>query len=212
MRRAKVAEEVDELRAIGNIVDVGQMLRNVYRKRSGQILVESTQGWGLSLNGPFYPTCTSRDITPAQALSDAGLPSNFMHSVIMVMRTFPIRVAGPSGEMGEEVTWDALSAQTGGYIKPERTTVTKRIRRIAKWNPAYIRMATDACNPDAIAISFFDYLRPDLANKNQLDMAAVDEITMMESDADTKALWVSTGFQNWIPTVPVVEAEKKAGW
>lgn len=194
LRRARVAKEVPELaRYIG---DVGEILREQIRGGETAVVIESTQGWGLSLNGPFYPTCTSRDITPAQVLNDSGIPSNVPHAIVLVMRTYPIRVAGPSGEMGEEITWDELSKQTGGYVKPETTTVTKRIRRVAKWNPEYARMAVEATNADAIALSFFDYVRPDLASQTTIqDAAALVEIGKMEHEAGAPVMWVCTGFQ-----------------
>jgi adenylosuccinate synthase len=196
MRRATVAKNVEILQSY--IGDVGKELRKQYRDRNTAIVVESTQGWGLSLNGPFYPTATSRDITPPQVLNDVGLTNNVNYVTIAVMRTFPIRVAGPSGYMGEEVTWDELAAQTGGYIQPERTTVTKRIRRIAKWNPELVEAMVEACEPDAIALSFFDYLRPDLHNSQILDAAAEEQIAKLEKDVATPIVYVSTGFQNWV--------------
>jgi len=199
MRRAKVAKDVEELKQY--IGDVGAELREQVRGGRTTVLIESTQGWGLSLNGSFYPTCTSRDINPGQVLSDSGLPSNFQHSVVLIMRTFPIRVAGPSGPMSEEVTWEQLAEQSGGYIKPEKTTVTKRIRRIAKWNPELARMAVEATNADAIVLTFFDYVRPDLANAAALDADALNTIYQFEQDAGAPILFVSTGFQRIVPLV-----------
>jgi len=198
MRKALVASGVSELTPY--LADVGAILRDKIRSKDTAVIVESTQGWGLSLNSSFYPTVTSRDITPAQVLNDAGIPSNYPHGVILVMRTYPIRVAGPSGDMvGAELTWEQLSAGTNGYIKPERTTVTNRVRRIARWSDNFALKAIDACNPDAIALSFFDYLRPDLASKN-LDRKAEDFIEDLGGRLNTPVLWASTGFQEWIPT------------
>jgi len=197
MRRAKVFKELEEFKDY--VADVGAILRAQVRAKDTAVLVESTQGVMLSLNGPQYPFTTSRDIVPGQVLADAGLPSNFPHSVILVMRTYPIRVAGNSGDIGQEVTWEQLSEQSGGYIQPERTTVTKRIRRIAKWNPDWARYAVEITNADAIILSFFDYERPDLANKNILDSDAMEQIKKFEKDAGAPILWVSTGFQNIIP-------------
>jgi adenylosuccinate synthase len=48
--------------------------------------------------------------------------------VWVVFRTRPIRVAGPSGPLPGETTWDALGLQ------PEYTTVTGNLRRVGAWD------------------------------------------------------------------------------
>lgn len=164
-----------------------------------RIFIESTQGFGLSLmRSGFYPYVTSRDITPAQALNDAGIPSQAPHRVIMVMRTFPIRVAGPSGPMSDETDWETLNRESGGYIQPEQTTVTLKTRRVGRWDPALAKRASMALHPDAVALTFFDYVRPDLANRSYLDADAFRRIAEYEKDCMAPVVWVSTGFQNLV--------------
>ncbi len=58
-----------------------------------QVIVEGTQGFGLSLyHTEFYPYATSRDTTASAFLSEVGLSPLSVTSVIMVIRTYPIRV------------------------------------------------------------------------------------------------------------------------
>lgn len=197
MRTGQLARDIPALAPY--LRPVSPLASDAFR-RGEHVLVETTQGWGLSLTrSGFYPFATSRDITPAQALNDAGIPSQVPHDVIMVCRTYPIRVAGNSGPMHKEITWEDLSRKTGGYVQPERTTVTNKIRRIGEWDS---ELVTEACKhvvPAAIALTFFDYVRPDLAGQSVLDADAFRLIRQYEKDLTTSIQWVSTGFQNVVP-------------
>ncbi len=98
------------------------------------VLLEGSQGWGLSVYGPYFPFCTSRDTSVAGIVSAAQLPLQHIRDVYGVYRTFPIRVAGNSGPLTEELTWDKV-AEISGYQKlQEITTVTKRVRRVGAFD------------------------------------------------------------------------------
>lgn len=124
------------------------------------VLLEGTQGAGLSLiHGP-WPFVTNHDTNAAQFAADVGLPPRFVNRCLLVVRTFPIRVAGNSGPMGTELTWEEMSKRVGKAVT-EQTTVTKKTRRIAEWNEPLV---VDACTlnaPTSIAVSFLDYLAPE---------------------------------------------------
>lgn len=97
------------------------------------VILEATQGYGLGLHAGYYPKCTSRDIRAIDVLAEAGI-SPWQHGVDKVIvwvifRPFPIRVAGDSGPLKGETTWEALD------LEPEYTTVTQKIRRVGKWDP-----------------------------------------------------------------------------
>lgn len=126
------------------------------------VLVESTQGYLLSLTRGEYPHVTSTDITPLAVLNDAGLdywPAGAR--VVGVARTYPIRIAGNSGPLPGEISWEELSRITGGYVKPERTSVTKKIRRVARPDPALMERVFSATRPDIVVATFADYLVPE---------------------------------------------------
>lgn len=131
------------------------------------IQLEGTQGYMLSLNaGRFYPYCTSRDCGPEAIAAQCGLSLRTAMNtrVICVMRTYPIRVGGDSGPMGEEISWSVMSQLTNGYVTtPETTTVTGRQRRIAMWSDEIARRVGAETRPTEIALTFADYLIPDLA-------------------------------------------------
>jgi len=119
-------------------------------------LMETAQGVSLGINAGFYPHCTSRDISPSQALSDARLHPCHLGRVYLSLRTYPIRVGGPSGPFypdSTETSWEALGQPA------ERTTVTQRIRRVATFSAQQLRDALKLCRPDVVFLNFYNYVR-----------------------------------------------------
>ena len=121
------------------------------------ILIEGTQGSGLSLLHGHYPYVTSIDTNAAQMLAEVGLAPSRITDVLLVVRTYPIRVAGNSGYMKDEITWQELSDLMGKKLE-EKTTVTKKVRRIAKWDGDLFEQSCLLNNPTQIALMFADYL------------------------------------------------------
>ena len=137
-----------------------------WQDRGISILVEGTQGSALSLLHSYWPYCTSIDTNAAGIISEVGIAPSRVTDVLMVCRTFPIRVHGNSGPMQNEITWDELNdhiAACGGVsIDPERTTVTKKIRRIAEWDDELFKQSCILNAPTEIALTFCDYIDPKL--------------------------------------------------
>ena len=130
------------------------------------IMIEGTQGSALSLLHSHWPYCTSIDTNAAGIISEVGIAPTRVTDVLMVCRTYPIRVAGNSGPMQNEITWDELNrriTEAGGIpINPEKTTVTKKTRRIAEWDDKLFETALILNCPTEIAITFADYIDPSL--------------------------------------------------
>lgn len=130
------------------------------------ILIEGTQGSGLSLLHSHWPYCTSIDTNAAGIISEVGIAPSRVTDVILVCRTYPIRVHGNSGPMRNEISWDelneAITAKGGMPILPERTTVTKKTRRIAGWDKDLLTRSVVLNNPTEYALTFADYIDPKL--------------------------------------------------
>lgn len=125
-------------------------------------LLEGTQGTGLSLTTGFFPYTTSRNTTAAGLCADAGVAPNEVGRVILVCRTYPIRVAGNSGPFHEgsrEIRWDDIEVD----FESERTTVTKKVRRVATFSLDQVQEAVYLNGATEIALTFCDYLEPNLA-------------------------------------------------
>jgi adenylosuccinate synthase len=137
----------------------------------GNVIVEGTQGFALSLlHGQDYPFVTSRDTTAAGFAAEVGLSPRLIDNIVMVVRTFPIRVSGPSGPFAEEISWDEIATISGAPESlPEYTSVTKRLRRVARFDLEAVKLACNYNRPTSLAVMGFD--RIDYANARITEVA-----------------------------------------
>src|SRR3989338_7026846 len=120
------------------IVDVAEMI-NQGIDEGKNLLIEGTQGFGLSLYHGIYPFVTSRDTNASNFLAEAGISPLLASEIILVIRTYPIRVAGNSGPLPNEITWKELSNRIGKEV--EETTTVKKIRRVAEFDIEIVKKA-----------------------------------------------------------------------
>ena len=149
-KNTTLAKDIDILKPY--VVDAKKYLRS--KIQEGQkVIIEGTQGFGLSLlHSPHYPYTTSRDTTASAFLAETGLSPFDVEDIIMAIRTFPIRVEGNSGTLENEISWDELGQE------PELSSVTKKIRRIARFDSEIVKMAIDANRPSKIILNHVDYV------------------------------------------------------
>lgn len=106
------------------------------------IFVEGTQGYGLGVHTDYYPYTTSGDCRAIDFLAQAGLSPWAANvdkvDVWLVARTRPIRVAGNSGPLYKETTWEAEG------LEKELTTVTQKVRRVGSWDHRIVNAAIAA--------------------------------------------------------------------
>jgi adenylosuccinate synthase len=126
-----------------------------------KVLIEGTQGFGLSLyHSVHYPKTTARDTSAAGFLSEVGLSPLSATEIVAVFRTFPIRVAGlQAGPLKDEIDWDTLQRESGypSAIR-EYTSVTNKVRRVARFDWDLARHTVDRNRPTRIAVMGLDYL------------------------------------------------------
>lgn len=173
--------------------DVAELLANA----ESPILLEGTQGFGLSLTHGHWPYVTSHDTTAAQLATDCGL--GYVSDVLLVARTMPIRVAGNSGPLAGETTWEALSLQLGWEVQ-ERTTVTGRIRRIGTWDQELFRRAQMINDASMVALTFCDYLDPAMRGRTALTTPKIEEFiknTIEVPSIPCTAVMLGTGGDNF---------------
>jgi adenylosuccinate synthase len=144
--------------------------------RGGLVQIEGAQGYALGQHAGHYPRCTSSDTRAVDFAAMAGI-SPWASCIAglevwVVFRTFPIRVAGDSGNMRNEIDWPSLSARIGRPVE-ERTTVTRLVRRVAEWDGDLARAAlaaNGAPSPNVrVALTFVDYIFPELAGLTMRD-------------------------------------------
>ena len=169
-------------------------------QRDSHIVVEGTQGFGLSLyHARKWPYRTSRDTTAHSFLGEAGLGVRD-YNVVMAIRSFPIRVAGESGPLEHEVTWPEVQVLSGyPHLVEEYTTTTKRLRRVGRFDWGVVEKAIAANSPTGIALHGADYI--DFGNKGVVSyedltpsvLAFVDEI---EARTAVPVSFIGTGPTN----------------
>ena len=169
--------------------------------KSHRILLEGTQGTSLSLHHGRYPHVTTRDTTVSGCLADAGISPTNVRKTIMVCRTFPIRVGGPSGPMDYEVTLEDISERSGVPLDElqatETTTTTRRPRRIAEFDWEQFRDSVQLNGPTDIALTFVDYFEVDnrLAYRfEQLDDDTIRFVEEVERVSGRPVSLLSTNF------------------
>lgn len=130
----------------------------------GDVIVEGSQGFALSLlHGPDYPFVTSRDTTAAGFSMEVGLSPRLINKIVMVIRTFPIRVGGPSGPFANEISWEEIARiSSAPAVFREYTSVTKRLRRVASFDLEIVKLACEYNRPTSLAVMGLD--RIDYAN------------------------------------------------
>lgn len=150
----------DDERLAPYIGDAGLRARELC-DAGARIIVEGTQGFGLSvIHARHWPKATSRDVTAAAAVAEAGLSPLDVDEVVLVLRAFPIRVAGPSGPMdAEELTWEQVAREAGlppGLV--ERTSVTSKVRRVSRFDERIVHRALVANRPSVVVMNHLDYV------------------------------------------------------
>lgn len=125
------------------------------------VMIEGSQGFGLSMHHGFYPYTTARDTTPWAVAMDCGLPWSWASEIetVWVLRTYPIRVNNRTGHSGPvypdsaETSFEEIGQAT------ELTTVTKLPRRIFTFSEQQLQHLRDQCcnSRSWVALTFCNY-------------------------------------------------------
>jgi adenylosuccinate synthase len=172
--------------------DTTAFLRNLLEK-GRRVLIEGTQGFGLSvLHGNVWPKATSRDTSAAAFISEVGISPLDVDDVTLVIRAFPIRVAGDSGPLIGETTWDALARETGLQDLREYTTVTRKLRRVGRFDPGVVLRALQVNRPTRVVMNHVDYVDP-AVRSGQLTAKAEQFLKGVELSLGRGLDWVGFG-------------------
>lgn len=181
------------------ICDTVDMI-NTILEDDGIVLIEGTQGHGLSLEHGFFPYTTSRDTcVPALAASVGVSTHEFPVNIIGVTRTYPIRVAGNSGPFGEdckEISWEQVTQRAKSPVPIiESTTVTKKIRRVSTFSQQEFLKAVQINRPTEIALTFADYLDSTVYEMEKITNTIEQFLDWLEEIGQVKVGLVKTGPQ-----------------
>lgn len=171
------------------IAPTHELLCDAYA-RGDRILLEGTQGTGLSIYHGSYPHVTSRDTTVNGCIAEMGVAPTRVRKVIMVCRTFPIRVQSPpekgktSGPMSIKTSWKSISERSKIDLKEFRRTekgsVSKKRRRVGEFDWAQLRRSAVLNGATDIALTFVDYLDIENRKARRFDQLQPDTIRFIE--------------------------------
>lgn len=170
------------------VVETRKVLESAMRD-GARVLLEGTQGTGLSLHHGPYPYVTSRDTSVGGTAAEAGIAPSLIDKVYMVCRTNPIRVQSPaggtSGPMAQETTWEEISRRAGVPAEvlrqKEMTTTTKRQRRVAEFDWELLYQAALLNRPTDIALTFVDYIAMSNQDARRYEQLTAETHTMIDN-------------------------------
>ncbi|MDI9646376.1 MAG: adenylosuccinate synthetase [Archaeoglobales archaeon] len=186
-RIAKQAKDIDVLKPY--LTDVALEVNEAV-ERGEFVLLEGSQGFGLSLYYGTYPYVTSKDTTASAIASDVGLGPTRVDDVIVVFKCFPTRVGG--GPFPTEMPQE--EAEKLGIV--EYGTVTGRRRRIGYWDSKMARYSAMLNGATQVAITGVDKLDREcygVREWEKLTPKARKFIEQVEQDTKTPVTLISTG-------------------
>lgn len=211
-RRGKIARDWDWSQFGPTVVlgDVGDLARRRLKLNDAahiaSVIIETAQGYGLGLHTDYYPKTTSADCRAIDALADVGVSPwtrGSTPTVWIAFRPYPIRVAGDSGPLHGETTWEALG------LEPERTTVTNKVRRVGTWDARLARKAVVANGgPSAYVravLMMADQVLPEIRNTTS-DSALDSRLRYPKNPASD----VRDRFEEWVDRVGQTGAPLRA--
>ncbi|MEH2564295.1 adenylosuccinate synthetase [Bradyrhizobium sp. AZCC 2289] len=182
---------------------VSRELENAYT--SGQrVMLEGTQGTSLSLHHGSYPHVTSRETTASGCLADAGIAPTRVRRVVMVTRTYPIRVGGTSGPMALPIDTKVVADRSGLPLddieKTEVGTISGTKRRMAEFDWEQLRRSAVLNGATDIALTFADYITAENRNARRFDQLSVETkefIAEVERVANAPVSMIATRFHRF---------------
>lgn len=186
-RSLRLARDVPELAEY--LIDVPMELNSAI-DRGETVLLEGTQGFGISLYYGTYPFVTSKDTSASQIAADNGVGPTRVDDVVVVFKAYPTRVGeGPfSTEMTKQES-DEMGIEEFG-------TVTHRRRRIGEWDGKMARYSAmiNGCTQAAITgIDRVDKACFGVTSFQKLTQKARDFLEQAEDEIGKPITLISTG-------------------
>ncbi|MFH1055253.1 MAG: adenylosuccinate synthetase [Candidatus Altiarchaeota archaeon] len=211
-RVAKQAKDYPELRQY--ITDVAETVNDAI-DAGEEVIIEASQGFGLSLYFGNYPYVTSKDTSASSAAADIGVGPTRVDEVYVIYKAYMSRVgADPfihyltDEEVKDSKVWsDALKrAEAAGfqgttnekiasYFK-EVGTVTGRPRKIGSFDFKLARYSARVNGATQICVTCLDKLFPECAGVRDIRKLSKDarsHVREIEDKVGVKVTLISTG-------------------
>ncbi len=211
-RTIKLANEIPQLREY--LTDVPLEVNSAIDEGK-QILLESSQGFWLSLFYGTYPYVTSKDTSAGMAAVDIGIGPTRVDDVIVIYKSYTTRVGeGPLSTLiteenikkyplWQDILSDAKEKGFTGKVNDilahylgEKGTVTQRQRRIGSFDFELARYSAMVNGATQIGITCLDKLFSEcyqIRDYDDLPKRVKDYIRKIEKEIGIKATLISTG-------------------
>lgn len=186
-RTARLAESVQELQRF--LADVPKEVNDVLR-RGELVLIEGSQGFGLSLVHGTYPYVTSKDTCASTAAADVGVGPTMVDEVMLVFKAYASRVG--AGPFPTEIPQG--EAERMGIV--EFGTVTGRRRRIGTFDFELARRAVMTNSATQIVITCLDRLFKGCAGAKKFEQLPADAqafVKRVEGELGVPVTMISVG-------------------
>ncbi len=186
-RSVKLAKDIEKLNEF--LTDVPKELNEAV-KQGENVIIEGSQGFGLSLYFGTYPYVTSKDVTASSLAADVGIGPTNIDEVILIFKSFVSRVG--SGPFPTEMSQE--EAEEKGIA--EYATVTGRKRRIGKFDFGLARRSAMINGATQLSITNIDRLfegNKGVRNYDELTDKAKDFIEKVEREVEVPVTLISTG-------------------
>jgi len=211
-RVAKQAKKVPELKDY--LADVPQLINEAIDE-GREVLVEASQGFGLSLYYGNYPYVTSKDTSASTAAADIGIGPTKVDDVYVIYKAYMSRVGEDpfihylndddvkSSKLWSKVLERAEDEGHEGSVNEklarylgEVGTVTGRPRKVGAFDFELGRYSAKVNGATQICITCLDKLFPECYGVNSPDKLsgeALEHVKNIEDQIGVKATLISTG-------------------
>lgn len=186
-RLAKLAENVEGLKPY--LADVPLEVNDCI-SRGELVLIEGSQGFGLSLIHGTYPYVTSKDTAASSLAADVGIGPTKIDEVMLVFKAYVSRVGG--GPFATEMPVE--EAEKLGIV--EYGTVTRRRRRIGRFDFDLAKRSVMINGATQLAISCLDRLFKGCSGVKSFDELPAEArsfVERVENKLEVPVTLISTG-------------------
>lgn len=186
-RSIKLAGDIEKLQEY--IADVPKEI-NENLERDEKIVIEGSQGFGLSLFYGTYPYVTSKDVSASSLAADVGLGPTNVNEVLLVFKSYISRVG--AGPFPTEISQE--KAEEKGIV--EHATVTGRRRRIGEFDFELARRSATINSATQLAVTNVDRLfegNKGVRDYDDLTEGAQNFLRKVEEKVEVPVTLVSTG-------------------
>ena len=191
-RILKIAEQIDELEPF--LANVSDELNDVL-DRGESVLIEGSQGYGLSLFHGTYPYVTSKDTTASTLAADVGIGPLKVNDIIVAFKSYVTR-ASP-GPLANEYSSEEIKQL--GLEEAETAIVYDKsagIRRVGRFDFEMAKRVLRMNSATQIALTCIDKIYPEcrgVKRYEELSAQAKDFISNIETRLKVPVTLISTG-------------------